>query len=369
MSRVNGVAPSRIVLLGKRRYTNKDTLAERFGRIYRLPAAWSASGRAVLLCLADYHGGASVEEFHDRLQILSASVARPAFARALWACLRFRPDVVVVSGDAYLGLVGWLLARLSGSRLVFDIYDQYDAFNGYRKPLGFDAFRFVRRRADLLLFCAPALRARFASDGLRAPSELVVNGIEEGKFFPRPMRDCRLRLGLPVGERLVGYFGSMEPDRGVADLIQAVALLRAQGLQSVLLVCGKPDPSTPLEHSWIRYRGVVPHADMPLYLNACDVLALPYRESALMDMGASCKIAEYLACRRPMVATRTRNFLENFPMQAAELGDALCPFGDPAALAREIERQLQQPRVASAPVGMAWPDVARKALDAIDRIA
>ena len=56
----------RILFLGKRHYTNKDALAERFGRIYQLPRYWAAAGHDVRLRLLEYR-----------------SLGRPSMAAAL----------------------------------------------------------------------------------------------------------------------------------------------------------------------------------------------------------------------------------------------------------------------------------------------
>jgi glycosyltransferase involved in cell wall biosynthesis len=201
------------------------------------------------------------------------------------------------------------------------------------------------------------------------PSLYVANGVDEQEFAPLPLRDCRQKLDLPQDALLVGYFGSMEADRGVADLLQALTLLRGEGVPLQLLLCGRAGPGLDLTQDGVLFRGMVPHADMPCYLNACDVLAIPYRESAIMDMGASCKIAEYLMCVRPLVSTRTANFIANFPEQARELGAALCPALDPAALAAAIRQQLARPQLVSRPEHLAWGHIAADALDAIGKIA
>lgn len=355
--------PPRILFIGKRFYTNKDALAERFGRVYRLPAAWAAQGVDARLWLVDYHTREAVERRDCGLPILSTPVPGLAFLRAAWAAWRARPTVVVGAGDCYVGLLAWALARLRGARFVFDIYDKYDEFAGYRRLPFFDPFTFLRRRADLRLYCSRGLQALHA--GEPGPSAFVANGVDEREFAPADRDACRARLALPAADVLVGYFGSMEPDRGVADLLEAMARVRASGRAATLLLCGRAEPGLSLDGEGILFRGLVPHADMPCYLNACDLLAIPYRESAIMDMGASCKIAEYLMVRRPLVSTRTANFTANFPAQAAELDDQLVPSRDPAALAQAIARQLDDRRLATRPLHMAWPGIAADALQAI----
>lgn len=354
-----------VLCIGKRFYTNKDTLLEQFGRVYRLPELWAAEGARVLLWLVDYHGRLAVEKHDASLRILSAPVFSLASIRALATALRFRPRTVLASGDCYVGLLGWLLARVSGARFVFDIYDKYDEFAGYRRILGFDLFAFLRRRADLQFFCSRGLRDSYAGESATAATAVVPNGVDVAVFAPKDLHECRRTLGLPAEDLIFGYFGSMEPDRGVEDLLAAVHILRSEGVDAKLLVCGKASTAIALDSDWIEFRGMVPHAEMPDYLNACDLLVVPYRESPIMDMGASCKIAEYMMCGRPLVSTSTGNFTFNFPTQAEELGPGLCRPGDVSAMVRSMRFQLTERRVLSQPADMGWDKIAAVALAAI----
>ena len=358
----------RILFIGKRHYTGKDALEERFGRIFHLPMQWRRSGHDVWLWLVDYHGGVAERRRIEALPV--DSTPAPGFSilgRFFRAIARYRPRTVVASGDCYIGLLGWLVARLAGARFVFDIYDKYDEFDGYVAPLGFDLFGFLQRRADLRLFASQALGRELEGQGRpgAAPAAIVPNGVDGEAFRPMDRDACRKELELETGATLVGYFGGMEPDRGVADLVEAVQRLRDRGLGVELLLCGRPDASTPLAHDWILFRGMVPHERMPQYLNATDVLAIPYRLSPLMDMGASCKIAEYLACARPVTSTSTPNLMANFPRQAQQLGEAICRPRDPADLARAIAWQLQHCVVAERPGEHLWPQIAARALEAV----
>ena len=355
----------RILFLGKRFYTNKDAWVERFGRVFRLPSEWARSGAEVLLWLVDYHTRQSFSDEEDGLDVISTPAPSVAMLRAIVHAIRFRPDVIVASGDCYIGFLGWLLARCLRVRFVFDIYDKYDEFVSYHRPLGLDLFGFLRKRADICLYPSRALAHFYGAESGGRETVIVANGVDSKVFHPLPIAECRQRLGLDSRGYLVGYFGGMEPDRGVGDLIAAIQLLRREGKDIRLLLCGKQHPSTPLAHDWIIYRGMVPHSEMPFYLNASDVLAIPYRTSAFMDMGASCKIAEYLTCARPVVSTRTPNFVANFPLQAEELGPLLCDAENPADLARAIESQLRTPRLLTIPAEMGWVKIAASALEAI----
>ena len=369
MTSNHDAASQRILFLGKRFYTNKDAWAERFGRMFHLPSEWACSGADVLLWLVDYHTRQPINTREGALSVVSTPVPGLAMVKAIVRAIRFRPAVIVASGDCYIGLLGWLLSRCMRARFIFDIYDKYDAFAGYYRPLGLDLFGFLRRRADLRFYPSRSLAQLYRAESGGKGDEVVSNGVDDGLFRPLPLAECRQRLGLEPGVRLVGYFGGMEPDRGVADLITAMAALRKRGQDLRLLICGRQHPSTALDREWIIYRGMVVHEQMPFYLNAADLLVVPYRNSPIMDMGASCKIAEYLMCERPIASTRTPNFVANFPAQALELGAGLCEPGDVADLARAISLQLRDKIVLSPPTDMRWADIAAQALAAIRSLA
>jgi len=347
-----------ILWLGKRFYTNKDALRERFGRMYCIPRRWQQMEQQIRLWLVDYHTRETIREFDAGMEVIATPLFCFESLRQLFrALVTRRVRCIVASGDCYLGLLGWLLARLSGAIFVFDVYDKYDEFSSYRQPPGLDLFSFLLRRADRLMFASRELATKLGPKSC-VPFCVVPNGVDSTLFFPRETRASRRTLGLPEDVRFVGYFGSMEPDRGVADLMDAVGRLRASGLSVEVLLAGKALPDLPLDIVGIRYLGMVPHAQIPFLLSACDVVVVPYRLSPFMDMGASCKIAEYLACRRPMVVTSTPNFVANFPVQVAMMGQALCQASDPNDMARALAYQLEACVIPPPAENMTWDAIA-----------
>lgn len=349
-----------VLFIGKRFYTNRDALRERYGRIYQLPWYWSRIGIPTRLWLVDYHTRETVDTVDGSLAVASTPVKNlTLFRRCLsprFVC-KGRPDVVIASGDCYIGLLAYHIARRLRARFVFDVYDKYDEFGGYRRLPGFDPFRFLLHRADVLLFASKALLRDLSPDANR--DVLVANGVDMARFTERDRDTSRAALGLPVEPCMLGYFGGMEPDRGVADLIDAVGILRSQGMQLELVLGGKPAAGLDLHRDGVRYLGNVPYERMPLVLASCDLLAVPYRRSAFMDAGASNKIAEAVACRRPLVATRTPNLLANFPAQAEQLAGLLATPGNAADLARVIREQAFRRLLVDMPAEMSWQAIAQ----------
>lgn len=353
----------RVLFIGKRFYTNKDAFEEGYGRIYQLPRHWSEAGINVELWLVDYHTRRSECRLDGSLLVSSLPVR---LSETLWQLLanlfRLKDYThVIASGDCYIGLLAYAMARRTKAKFVFDVYDKYDEFAGYRRFLGFDPFNYLLRHAECSMFASVALRDQLC--GSKRRGLIVPNGLDNHRFRPLDMQQCRFETGLPEDVTYVGYFGGMEPDRGVTDLINAIQLLRSDGLNIELLIGGKRRLEVDLDAPGINYVGNVPFEKMPTMLCACNLLAVPYRRSAFMDAGASNKIAEALACQRPIVATRTPNLLSNFPEAATLLADRLAEPGNIEEIASAVRLQLNHPVFAVLPNNWDWPSIAHNTAD------
>lgn len=349
----------KIFFIGKRFYTNRDALSEKFGRIYQLPKHWAESGHDVTLWLVDYHSRDNLEASDGSLKIISTPVRNlKIFKHWFFEIYRAKisADLVVASGDCYIGWMGLRVARTMQARFAFDIYDKYDEFSGYYSPPGINLLSYLITNSDFRLFASRSLM----ENSRNSPSDLLVpNGIDASRFTPSNMMKCRHILKLPNNALLIGYFGSMETDRGIEDLINACTKLHASGTPVQLVLGGKTSPDLKIQQPWIHYLGNIPYDDVPIALSACDLLALPYRRSVFMDSGASNKIAEAIACRRPIVATRTPNLTENFPEQSKQLDPFLAEPSNPTSLARSIQLQAKHRVLVDLPEGLGWEDIAR----------
>lgn len=347
----------RLLFVGKRHYTRRDALRERYGRIYRFPLHWHRGGHEVSLMLLDYRGTHAETTLVDGFPVTSTPVRHPScIVDARRKALAFKPDAVIASGDCFVGLAGYWIARRLGKPFIFDVYDDYRAFGGYRFFLGWDAFGFLCRRADAVWFASHRLAEQ------EGQQFVLPNGVDTDQFAPKDVRDARRNVSLDPDARWIGYFGSREPDRGTDDLVAAVGLLHARdpGIRLVLCGGGRRDI---YREPWVDDRGNVRHDATPDFINACDVVVLPYRRGPIIDQASSVKMAEYLFCQRPIVATRTPSLLDNFPLQAAELGAAVAEPGNVPDLARALDAQLGAPRIASVPFDQTWEAIAARALD------
>ncbi len=142
---------------------------------------------------------------------------------------------------------------------------------------------------------------------------------------------------------LVGYIGSLHAGKG-AELILPIARLVPQaqfvvvgGPDEIAAECRRAAAAAGVSNvAWLGFR---PNAEVPRYVQACDVLLLPNQHRIMLlgrqDIGpwtSPLKMFEYMAAGKIIVAS-------NLPVLAEVLnpGNAvLCEPGDPAAWAHEI---------------------------------
>jgi len=183
------------------------------------------------------------------------------------------------------------------------------------------------------------------------------SGVDCSRFLPPPGERAAgepLRVLLPA--RLLW-------DKGLAELVEASRLLRAEGRAVRIQLAGMPDPGNPATvpeatvHGWVA-EGLVEwlgHVDdMPALFAAVDVVVLPsYRE------GLPKGLIEAAACERALIATDVPGCRE---VVSHEQDGLLVPARDGKALAAAITR-LDNDSVLRLRLGAA---ARRKALERFD---
>jgi glycosyltransferase involved in cell wall biosynthesis len=348
------IASMNVHFLCKRYYTNKDLLGDRFGRLFHLPIQLAACGASVAVTAIDYRNSSVEEISADGVAFRTAPATPTCLPRLivhLYGAVRAaQPDVVIASGDSHIGFVGRYLARRIGARFVYDVYDYYPAFPTNRIPGMKALFRSATRNANLVLCASEPLRQTLAA--LNRQALLVQNGVDRRLFKPMDLRQARDSIGLPQQIPLVGYFGSITPSRGPL-IIEACRRLR-QAFPLLRLVLAGRITDAAIGEPWITYYGALPQESIPQLIAACNVVTLPYARDTFNSMSGACKIAEYLACARPVVATRVAGHELIF----ANVPNSLCE-PDADEMAAALQRQLDRPAVAPFPETMDWKHIGR----------
>ena len=117
--------------------------------------------------------------------------------------------------------------------------------------------------------------------GLRAPSQVVSNGVDLDAFSPGPPDEpLRRRYGLPDGRPLILSVGRLSPEKRADVLIEAVA--RQETPDAVLALAGAGPDAQRLRalaarlgvSERVRFLGFIPAADLPGLYRLADVFAI-----------------------------------------------------------------------------------------------
>lgn len=349
----------RTLVLCKRRYTGRDLLDDRYGRLFELPVGFASLGCEVLVLATGYRYEKAVDRTERAVEWRSVGLwPWPASILDAWqkAVADFRPHLIVASSDALHLILAERLARCRGIPVVLDFYDDYESFGltqvpGVRRMLRNSCLR-ATRVVSVSRALARTLKAR--TPEIRCV-DIVGNGVPAD--FPSPLTraEARTAMGLPHTACLIGLAGSLHLQRGIGDLLGAVNLLQSHRADVRLVLAGSMGSGVRARlPPGTIYLGERRHGDIPLLFRALDVGVVTNRDGAFARGAFPMKLAEMVSCGLPLVAA-----------DLGEVTDLLCdrpdsryPPGDPVALAARINSQLQNPRPLDKGLAREWGKLA-----------
>jgi teichuronic acid biosynthesis glycosyltransferase TuaC len=303
-------------------------------------AKWSNAGRLTRVPQRDRVDGIPVR--HPRFAYLprvGPGLSGPLYAASLApVVLRYRGRVDVVLGAwAYPdGFASIIVAELLGVPAVVKLHGS-DINVLSQVPATRRRLKWALTRARRIVAVSRPLAERAAELGARPERiDVVPNGIDREAFYPRDKAEARRQLGLAPDAPVVLYVGHVTEQKGAFDLVRAFAANSAlRGIKLVLVgdgagvvACRELARSTGVMAELV---GAQPHATIPTWLAACDLLSLPSWNEGMPNV-----VVEALASGRPVVASDVGGISEVLKPGAGEL----VPPRDPQALSFALERTL-----------------------------
>lgn len=340
----------KILFLTKRRYTGKDLVNDRYGRLFEFVAGLSRSGHRICLLCIEYGPPTEVRpeaveqwpavEWHLRATGRSLVPALSSHVMESWRiAVRFQPELVLSASDAFNVWLGDRLARRLNVPHVADLYDNFESFGATSLPGVKWAFRHALRRCDAIVAVSTPL-ARLVMAEIRPRGLVVVvgNGVDTTRFRRGDRRAARQALGLPTDALLIGTAGSLSRSRGIDDLFDAFGMLREADEGLGLVLAGQVGRGISLPKvPDVSYLGDLRHDQVPLLLQALDVGVVCNRDSAFGRYCYPQKAVEMLSCGLPMVMADVGVARELM----GECDRAVYLPGDAGDLARAILGQLE----------------------------
>ena len=331
----------KILVFAKRRPQGRDLIRRPYGRFHFLPSELRNRGHSVKLVVADYSGAVDEQTSTRGMSIISVGMRSArglgryiTYARA--AGSEVRPDWVGGLSDTWYALAAQHVARRCGARLWIDAYDNYSSYIPWAWPLH-RAWRKAARQADLLTVAGPTLEQLLGSERTASSTLVLPMAPDPIGFEPGDMLAARARLRLPGDAPLVAFGGGVHPSRDLETLFRAVEIARRQCPQLKLVLSGRRfrGVELPADALWLGY---LPDDAIPTLYQAVDVVAVMNTPGAFGDYSYPIKLYEAMACKRPVVVSRTAStawILRDHPQRLVEPNN-------PKALANILHNALTE---------------------------
>ena len=291
-------------------------------------AVWAAEvyrrlgGKGIHIVTAEVPGAAAVDARHPntihRLNLKRVAWLRPEslamyarfFFKSLALALAHRFDAIHAFRALPEGLAAWAVARLTRRPVV--VYAHGEELTSWGSGGKYNAMRFALRHADRVVANSEHTRATLLAMGVAAARIAVIYpGVDVSVFRPGlDAEDLRASLGIGRADKLVFSVGRLSRRKGFDQAIRAVARLRSEGIAVRYVIAGIGEDADYLDGLIAEHRlqgiahriGAVEDADLPRWLNACDVFAMPNRDINGDNEGFGMVFIEAAACGKPSLA-------------------------------------------------------------------
>jgi len=324
----------------KRFGSNKDMVKENFGREIRLFEQLSKKYRVDFLC-PDYH---LRERFNIKKNgvnyfIVPVSFLNPfSMMKSINKLIRKNKyDLIVPTTEPLLGIIGYYFSRKYNIPIVYEVQDNYEIYDSYKIPFVRFMEHNVIKKSDYVFYSNYTLmkKLKFLH---KDKFEIIENGVDLKLFKKIPRKVARKALKINQNIKLVAYTGHISKERGIDNLIKAVAQLRKNNKLIYLLLSGKVDKDINIKLQSVIYKKLPTREKLVLGLNASDVLIIASSDNPFTRYSFPQKLFEYMAVNIPIVATAVGDVVRILqPFQ-----NSLCKPGSIEDLKNKINIQLKK---------------------------
>jgi len=174
----------------------------------------------------------------------------------------------------------------------------------------------VVKKSDIFIVDSPIQRKYWKKRGLNEKRGVVIpHGIYPDRFNSKANQEIvRKKYGINDATKIIYYHGDISHQDGVDVLIDSVPYIiqNEENVRFMIVGTGTERYMTRLRRKIEEYRvqkffiftGWVPHFFIPQYIATADLCVAPFRLALTSNTSLSNKIIEYLAMRKPVVASR-----------------------------------------------------------------
>jgi len=143
---------------------------------------------------------------------------------------------------------------------------------------------------------------------------IVWHGRDTNAFDPKKFDGNHLRdkFGIPEDRKVVMFFGTPRPYKGIEGLIEAISLLKDSRILLILIGLGADSYSSKVEalirnklsDKQARLFGLQPFKKIPEFLVISDLVVIPQRRNLATIGQVPAKVFDAMAMAKPIIATR-----------------------------------------------------------------
>jgi teichuronic acid biosynthesis glycosyltransferase TuaC len=330
----------KILVIMKRFGANKDMVLEDFGRQIRLFENLSNSHDIDFFC-PDYIKKESKIIKRKGIRY----IIRPVSIFSSFLCYNSLKnlienemyEMIVATTDPLIGIVASKLSKKFRIPFVYDLQDNFEAYDSYKLPFVKHFDREAVKSANAVLTVSKSLKSHISKFRKGKPIHVLNNGIDLKLFKTAGKVDARKKLKLPLKSKIIVFIGHLESIKGSKILIDAFDRIRKIHPDTYLLLSGKID-DVDIMHKNIIYRKFSNREEVVLGLNAADVAALPNPVNNFTKYCFPYKLLEYMACNLPIVATD----IGDVSLMLRKYKGSLCRPNDSEDLANKIILKLKE---------------------------
>jgi len=232
----------------------------------------------------------------------------------------FKPDIVIGQGvlNVFLASIIIKIFRIPFIRYILDSAHTLIP-ERYLQPLGFALETAGLKNTDDVIVINKQLGEYSQRMGSPHEPRVITAGVDDSRFNHLiDGAEIRQQLGVSEDETLLFFMGWLYDFSGLRELTKAMSLLTDSKFR--LLILGRGDlyeelkdiaSNTQIEniiliHDWVHYDRV------PKFVAAADICLLPAHLNRTMRDIVPIKLYEYLACGKPVIATRLPGVYREF---------------------------------------------------------
>ncbi len=329
-----------VTLLYQKR--NNNQIEDRAGNIFEYYAVRNLFTMKKLFCL----DSALLEKIHSGIWFYVTTITYLLAAAIFLIRNRKAIDVIYCRDVFSLMLIGLL-------QPVLKLPTFYEAHAFPHKLIKLH-IRFVKKITGIVVLTEQLRELLFKKGVHHSKITVAHDGVDLRHFENAQHRGAQIRnhMGIPPEALLIGYVGrfvTMEQEKGIKDLLGAMNYLADYNGAVYMAFVGGPMSHVPtyykiiedlrLDRNHFRFHDLVPINEVPVYLAAFDIVAMPFPWTPHYAYYMSpLKLFEYMAAEKPILATRLPSVME---VLADGENAVLVEPDNPLALAQGIRRILE----------------------------